>query len=86
VQKAATQPTAASVRQKAGNQVVTPTPPQPSSPNSGPRQGKKTVTEQLLEELAEAGGRIVKREASGRETEKWPVRVAAARRSGKIPK
>ncbi|MHA5055065.1 hypothetical protein [Streptomyces sp. SD15] len=86
VQKAATQPTAASGRQKAGNQVVTPTPPQPSSPNSGPREGKKTVTEQLLEELAEAGGRIVKREASGPETEKWPARVAAARRSGKIPK
>lgn len=39
-----------------------------------------------MEEVAEAGGRIVKREASGRETEKWPIRVAAARRSGKIPK
>ncbi|MBT2546485.1 hypothetical protein J7E99_38990 [Streptomyces sp. ISL-44] len=45
----------------------------------------KTVTEQLLEELAESGGRIVKCEAGGRETEKWPLRVAAARRSGKIP-
>ncbi|MFF8442219.1 hypothetical protein ACF07U_15230 [Streptomyces californicus] len=43
------------------------------------------MIEQLLEELAEAGGRIVKREATGRETEKWPIRVAAARRSGKIP-
>ncbi|MEV7441289.1 hypothetical protein AB0O22_09065 [Streptomyces sp. NPDC091204] len=50
-----------------------------------PRKKAKTVTEQLLEELAEAGGRVVKREASGRETEKWPIRVAAARRSGKIP-
>ncbi|MEV6572228.1 hypothetical protein [Streptomyces sp. NPDC051577] len=58
-----------------------------SSPRTNPRPRKKTktVTEQLLKELAEAGGRIVKREATGRETEKWPIRVATARRSGKIP-
>ncbi|MDX3643170.1 hypothetical protein [Streptomyces sp. MB09-02B] len=86
VRKSATQPTAASGRKKAGDQVATPPSPRPSSPNCGPRKGKKTVTEQLLEELAEAGGRIVKREATGRETEKWPIRVAAARRSRKIPK
>jgi hypothetical protein len=86
VQKAAAQSPAASGGQKAGNQVATPPPPPPPSPNTAPREGKKSVTEQLLEELEEAGGRIVKREAGGRETEKWPVRVAAARRSGKIPK
>ncbi|WP_327278973.1 hypothetical protein [Streptomyces sp. NBC_01205] len=64
-------------------QAAAPVPVQRTS--SLPRKKAKTVTEQLLEELAEAGGRIVKREASGRETEKWPMRVAAARRSGKIP-
>ncbi|MCX5303192.1 hypothetical protein OG304_06965 [Streptomyces sp. NBC_00160] len=63
--------------------VASPLPTQRTS--SLPRKRAKTVTEQLLEELIEAGGRIVKREASGRETEKWPIRVAAARRSGKIP-
>ncbi|MGW6945980.1 hypothetical protein [Streptomyces xanthophaeus] len=59
--------------------------PTPQSITPAPRRRNKTVTEQLLEELAEAGGRIVKRAANGRETEKWPIRVAAARRSGKIP-
>ncbi|MFD8575583.1 hypothetical protein ACR3S4_02780 [Streptomyces sp. CH8.1] len=44
-----------------------------------------TFSEQLLQELAEAGGRIVKN-GSGPELEKWPSRVAAARRSGRIPK
>ncbi|MFB7209936.1 hypothetical protein [Streptomyces sp. NPDC056255] len=43
-----------------------------------------TFTEQLLQVLAEAGGRIVK-SGSGPELEKWPSRVAAARRSGRIP-
>ncbi|MFD9611198.1 hypothetical protein ACFWWS_17745 [Streptomyces sp. NPDC059083] len=43
-----------------------------------------TLTEQLLQGLAEAGGRIVKT-GSGPELEKWPSRVAAARRSGRIP-
>ncbi|MFF9494392.1 hypothetical protein [Streptomyces flaveolus] len=43
-----------------------------------------TLTEQLLQELAEAGGRIVK-SGSGPDLEKWPSRVAAARRSGRIP-
>ncbi|WP_327268076.1 hypothetical protein OG233_06990 [Streptomyces sp. NBC_01218] len=44
-----------------------------------------TFSEQLLQELAEAGGRIVK-SGSGPELEKWPSRVAAARRSRRIPK
>lgn len=44
-----------------------------------------TFTEQLLQELAEAGGRIVK-SGSGPDSERWPSRVAAARRSGKVPK
>ncbi|MGG2459212.1 hypothetical protein ACO0M4_05180 [Streptomyces sp. RGM 3693] len=83
-QKAGPPPATVSTGQKASEPVDAPTPP--PSPNSGPRKRKTTVTEQLLEELVEAGGRIVKREASGRETEKWPIRVAAARRSGKIPK
>ncbi|MFJ1648336.1 hypothetical protein [Streptomyces sp. NPDC088258] len=43
-----------------------------------------TFTEQLLQELAEAGGRIVK-SGSGPGLEKWPPRVAAARRSGRVP-
>ncbi|WP_223837666.1 hypothetical protein [Streptomyces venezuelae] len=43
-----------------------------------------TFSEQLLQELAEAGGRIVKN-GSGLELEKWPSRVAAARRSRRIP-
>ncbi|MFB9524080.1 hypothetical protein [Streptomyces cremeus] len=43
-----------------------------------------TFTEQLLQELTEAGGRIVK-SGSGQELEKWPARVAAARRSRKVP-
>ncbi|MFD7695593.1 hypothetical protein [Streptomyces sp. NPDC059805] len=37
-----------------------------------------------MQELAEAGGRIVKR-GGGPDLEKWPSRVAAARRSGRIP-
>ncbi|MFE9631338.1 hypothetical protein [Streptomyces sp. NPDC006463] len=69
--------------EKSGVKAVAPVPVQQTS--SLPRKKTKTVTEQLLEELAEAGGRVVKCEASGRETEKWPIRVAAARRSGKIP-
>jgi hypothetical protein len=43
-----------------------------------------TFTEQLLQELAETDGRIVK-SGSGPDLEKWPSRVAAARRSGRIP-
>ncbi|MFE1687438.1 MULTISPECIES: hypothetical protein [Streptomyces] len=43
-----------------------------------------TFTEQLLQELAEAGGRLIK-SGSGPELEKWPSRVATARRSGRIP-
>ncbi|MGY4389028.1 hypothetical protein [Streptomyces sp. TE12347] len=70
--------------EKSGVKATAPVLPSPRiSPL--PRKKAKTVTEQLLEELAEAGGRIVKREANGRETEKWPIRIAAARRSGKIP-
>lgn len=69
--------------ESSGTEAAPPLPVQRTRPL--PRKKAKTVTEQLLEELAEAGGRIVKREASGRETEKWPIRVAAARRSGKIP-
>ncbi|WP_326590913.1 hypothetical protein [Streptomyces brevispora] len=42
-----------------------------------------TFTEQLLQELAEAGGRIVK--SGGPGSANWPSRIAAARRSGKIP-
>jgi hypothetical protein len=48
-----------------------------------PRPPRKSFTEQLLEELEAAGGRIVK---SGRETDSWPSRVSSARRSGRIPK
>ncbi|MFH9727074.1 hypothetical protein ACH4M4_29530 [Streptomyces sp. NPDC017254] len=43
-----------------------------------------TFTEQLLQELAEARGRIIK-SGSGPDLEKWPSCVAAARRSGRIP-
>lgn len=51
---------------------------------SPPTQPRVTFTEQLLQELAEAGGRLVK-SGSGPDLEKWPSRVAAARRSGRIP-
>ncbi|WKX14048.1 hypothetical protein [Streptomyces sp. NL15-2K] len=44
-----------------------------------------TFTEHLLQELADAGGRIVK-PGTGRDSVNWPSRIAAARRSGKIPK
>ncbi|MFG2744050.1 hypothetical protein ACGFY0_28840 [Streptomyces chartreusis] len=44
-----------------------------------------TFTEQLLQELADAGGRIVKRDG-GPDSVNWPSRIAAARRSGRIPK
>ncbi|WP_229860815.1 hypothetical protein [Streptomyces litmocidini] len=43
-----------------------------------------TFTEELLQELAEADGIVVK-SGSGPDLEKWPSRVAAARRSGKVP-
>ncbi|MFD0076501.1 hypothetical protein ACFVIY_29120 [Streptomyces sp. NPDC127166] len=43
-----------------------------------------TFAEQLLQELAEAGGRLVK-SGIGPELEKWPSRVAATHRSGRIP-
>ncbi len=39
----------------------------------------------LLEELAEAGGRIVKSNTSGPNSVNWSARVSAARRSGRIP-
>ncbi|MFJ9342655.1 hypothetical protein ACIRP0_25675 [Streptomyces sp. NPDC101733] len=77
------QPPHVAKSKKSSGQAAAPVPVQRTS--YLPRKKAKTVTEQLLEELAEAGGRIVKREATGRETEKWPIRVAAARRSGRIP-
>ncbi len=51
---------------------------------SSPPQPRVTFTEQLLQELAEAGGRIVKN-GSGPDSVNWPSRIAAARRSGRIP-
>ncbi|WP_329539361.1 hypothetical protein [Streptomyces sp. NBC_01358] len=50
-----------------------------------PQQNRVTFTEQLLQELADAGGRIVKT-ATGRDSVNWPSRIAAARRSTKLPK
>lgn len=50
---------------------------------SPPSRDRVTFTEQLLQELAEAGGRIVK--SGGPGSANWPSRIAAARRSGKIP-
>lgn len=61
-------------------QEKSPTQPKPSPPS----QPRVTLTEQLLQELAEAGGRIVK-SGRGPDLEKWPSRVATARRSGRIP-
>lgn len=49
------------------------------------RQSRKTVTEELLEELVEAGGRIVKNNTSGPNSVNWSARVSAASRSGRIP-
>lgn len=53
--------------------------------SSPPPQPRGTFTEQLLQELAQAGGRIVK-SGSGPGSVNWPSRIAAARRSGKLPK
>ncbi len=63
-------------------------PAAPAVPSKAPQapQTRKTVTEQLLEELAEAGGRIVKSTARGPNAVNWAARVSAARRSGRIPK
>ncbi|MFK4692738.1 hypothetical protein RKD22_005673 [Streptomyces pristinaespiralis] len=49
-----------------------------------PLQSRATFSAQLLQELAEAGGRIVQ-SGSGPDLAKWPSRVAAARRSGRVP-
>lgn len=73
-------------------QAAAPQPPSPRAQKtsasarkpSPPSQRRVTFTEQLLQELAEAGGQIVK-PGSGPDSEKWPSRIAAARRSGKIP-
>ncbi|WP_411139038.1 hypothetical protein [Streptomyces sp. C10] len=54
----------------------------PSSPGV-PRQPRKTYTDQLLEELETAGGRILK---SGPDADAWLSRAASASRSGRIPK
>ncbi|MEV4923221.1 hypothetical protein [Streptomyces roseoverticillatus] len=60
----------------------------PSTPRKAPQAGqtRKTVTEELLEELAEADGRIVKSDARGSNAVNWAARVSAARRSGRIPR
>ncbi|MFH8788899.1 hypothetical protein [Streptomyces roseoverticillatus] len=60
----------------------------PAVPRKTPQawQTRKTVAEQLLEELAEAGGRIIKNSTRGPNAVNWPARVSAARRSGRIPK
>ncbi|MER6461717.1 hypothetical protein ABT278_14735 [Streptomyces sp. NPDC001228] len=73
-------------------QAAAPQPPSPRAQEapasarkpSPPPQRRATFTEQLLQELAEAGGQIVK-PGSGPDSEKWPSRIAAARRSGRIP-
>lgn len=73
-------------------QAAAPQPPSPraqETPASARKpsplpQRRVTFTEQLLQELAEAGGQIVK-PGSGPDSEKWPSRIAAARRSGRIP-
>ncbi|AXU11532.1 hypothetical protein [Streptomyces clavuligerus] len=56
----------------------------PAAPAPFPRGTRKTFTEQLLDELAQSGGRIIKSGQAG-DTEKWPSRLAAARRSGRVP-
>ncbi len=48
-----------------------------------PPQPRKTYTDQLLEELEAAGGRILK---SGPDASAWLSRAASASRSGRIPK
>ncbi|SDG68659.1 hypothetical protein SAMN05216260_1266 [Streptomyces griseoaurantiacus] len=72
---------AASPRPKSTRAQETPATERKPSPPSHPRV---TLTEQLLQELAEAGGKIVK-SGNGPGLEKWPSRVAAARRSGRVP-
>lgn len=55
----------------------------PRSSSGVPQQPRKTYTDQLLEELEAAGGRILK---SGPDADAWWSRAASASRSGRIPK
>ncbi|WP_405940603.1 hypothetical protein [Streptomyces sp. NBC_00207] len=60
--------------------------PKATAPRSSPGvppQPRKTYTDQLLEELEAAGGRILK---SGPDADAWLSRAASASRSGRIPK
>ncbi|MFF9070097.1 hypothetical protein ACF09E_32570 [Streptomyces sp. NPDC014891] len=59
--------------------------PSPAQKARIPAQNRLTFTEQLLQELEDAGGRIVKSD-SGPSSVNWPSRIAGARKSGKIPK
>lgn len=63
-------------------------PPSSTSPLLSPKAPPKhkTLTDQLLEELAENNGHIIKTGTSGPNTVNWSARVNAARKSGKIPK
>ncbi|MEU4360176.1 hypothetical protein [Streptomyces virginiae] len=54
-----------------------------SSSPGVPQQPRKTYTDQLLEELEAAGGRVLK---SGPDADAWWSRAASASRSGRIPK
>ncbi|MCT9004608.1 hypothetical protein [Streptomyces rhizosphaerihabitans] len=55
----------------------------PGSLPGVPQQPRKTYTDQLLEELEAASGRILK---SGPDADAWLSRAASASRSGRIPK
>lgn len=59
--------------------------PAPAREPRATSQIRVTFTEQLLRDLADAGGRIVK-SGSGPDSVNWPSRIAAARRSGRVPK
>ncbi|MFE5814881.1 hypothetical protein ACFQ6S_15935 [Streptomyces sp. NPDC056479] len=67
------------------------TPTEPTSrttpllpPEAPPK--RTTLTDQLLEELAENNGCIIKTNTGGPNAVNWSARVNAARKSGKIPK
>ncbi|WP_331756510.1 hypothetical protein [Streptomyces microflavus] len=60
--------------------------PKATAPRSSPGvppQPRQTYTDQLLEELETAGGRVLK---SGPDADAWLSRAASASRSGRIPK
>ncbi len=50
-----------------------------------PKPERRTLGEQLIDDLVSAGGRLVVQQDGGPGTPNWPSRVSSAKRSGKLP-